>query len=96
MGLTQPQREVVDWLRANRPEQGRVLCEDGVLGNMIPHYTGQETIGGLLGERAPLPHSHASVGYEKVFGRRQMKFFAVAARIARIPEVRSATFRPMR
>jgi len=50
------QTAVLEWLRRNAHHAGRVLCEDEVLGNVLPAATGHEVIGGWIARRALLKH----------------------------------------
>jgi hypothetical protein len=66
-GLGPDQNSVCDLIRGRPEKAGRVICEDGMLGNMLPHRTGRQVIGGLISEHAPLRHAWASVGQGQAF-----------------------------
>ncbi|MBN2301813.1 MAG: hypothetical protein JXN60_04785, partial [Lentisphaerae bacterium] len=74
-GLDPDQQEVVRWLTAEDATlgDGRILCEDGMLGNLLPYLTGREVIGGYIGDQSALVHKWASISPTRLFGweRRQ-------------------------
>lgn len=72
-GLQKEQTQVISWLREHGNLPGRVICEDGILGNMLPYYVDRETIGGLLSYLSPLLHSWTCVGPDRVFGSHRGK-----------------------
>lgn len=65
-GLDKDQLKTIEFLRTNNVNtESRVLCDDGILGNIIPPLTGRPVIGGTMSYDAALPHSWSSV--EKAF-----------------------------
>ena len=60
-GLTNDERRVVEWLLENADHRGRVLCQPAQLGNMLPYYTGRETVGGAISTCANIPHGVVTV-----------------------------------
>ncbi|MBN1671855.1 MAG: hypothetical protein JXR37_12515 [Kiritimatiellae bacterium] len=101
-GVTARQRAAADWLRERAEVPGRVLCEDGALGNLLPYLAGREVIGGLLSDHSPLLHSWACVGLKRAFGfertkadlspmelREYLRLYNVAFAIAASPELKA-------
>lgn len=68
-GLDAAQLRVAEWLRAEGRRDGRVLCQDLRLGDLLPYYTGQAVIGGGVSAVCPLVHSFASASPEQVVQR---------------------------
>jgi hypothetical protein len=55
-GLSASQRELIEWVRESATEPGRILCDEEMLGDMLPVYTGREVLGGSLTRSSPLKH----------------------------------------
>jgi hypothetical protein len=68
-GLDAEQMAVVRWLREHPGRGGRVLCQDEVLGDMLPELTGRAVIGGAVAAQGCLPHRFASIDHHSAFGR---------------------------
>lgn len=64
--LADDERAVAAWCRNVR--NGRVLCENGRLGGLLPYLSGCETIGGIISSQAPLKTNFSGVVPEQVFG----------------------------
>lgn len=67
-GLDRDQRAVVEYVKAHPEREGRVVCENGDLGNAMPLLTRREVIGGQCSVTAPLVHQSISVGRGLAFG----------------------------
>lgn len=61
---------VIEALRGLGPIEGRVLCEDKRLGNVLPYYLDVQVIGGTIGDESVLPHAWTGCGEKGVFGPR--------------------------
>lgn len=68
-GLDGERMAVVRWLREHPGRGGRVLCQDEVLGDMLPELTGRAVIGGAVAAQGCLPHRFASIDDDSAFGR---------------------------
>lgn len=68
-GLDPAALQVAEWLRAEGRRDGRVLCQDLRLGDLLPHYSGQAVIGGGVSAVCPLVHSFASASPEQIAQR---------------------------
>jgi len=60
--------ECVDWIQS-QPKDGRVLCEPGDLGSLLPHLTNREVIGGGVSSQAVVIQGWSHVGDGRAFGR---------------------------
>ena len=58
----------VEWVRA-QPAGGRVLCEAGDLGSLLPHLADREVIGGGVSGQAVVAQGWSHVGEGRAFGR---------------------------
>ena len=54
--LDQERKAIVEWVRTHARRDGRILCDDEQLGDMLPYHTGQEVVGGALTRSSPLAH----------------------------------------
>ena len=68
-GLDAAQRDIVDWLRGEARRDGRVLCQDIRLGDLLPFAAGQAVIGGGVSAVCPLVHTFASASPDQVLQR---------------------------
>lgn len=67
-GLSAEANGCVEWIRSH-PGSGRICCEPGSLGCLLPHLTGREVIGGGVSSQAVLVQGWTHVGDGRAFGR---------------------------
>jgi hypothetical protein len=72
-GIDADQRAAARWLRARRDVPGRVLCENVKMGNALPFFTGQQVLGGTIGDESVLPQNWAGAGVRGPFGIRRRR-----------------------
>ena len=57
--LNEESRSVLEWLRTRARPEGRVLCHDDAMADVLPYYTGLEVLGGAMTRCSPLAHRAA-------------------------------------
>ncbi len=58
----------VEWINS-QPDGGRVVCEPGALGCLLPHLTNREVIGGGVSSQAVVVQGWTHVGDGRAFGK---------------------------
>lgn len=77
-----------EWIRS-QPDGGRVLCEPGSLGCLLPHLTNREVIGGGVSNQAVVVQGWTHVGDGRAFGKPLAEITpAEFVRICRLLDVR--------
>jgi hypothetical protein len=66
-GQNVSQRAVLQWLKTEGHRDGRVLCFDEVLADLVPHFAGQEVLGGGLSRSSPLKHKLSWLNGRDIF-----------------------------
>jgi len=67
-GLSEEERQVVDWVRDWRGS-GRIGCEPDALGNLLPSLAGYEVIGGGISRHSVLVQNWADISSDWSFGQ---------------------------
>jgi hypothetical protein len=67
-GLSLDKQSCIGWVRQH-PSTGRILCEPGDLGNLLPHLTHREVIGGGTSTQAVVPQRWANADRQRAFGK---------------------------
>ena len=89
-GLTADERAALTWIR-EQPTGGRVLCEPGSLGNLLPHLANRQVIGGGTSGQAVVAAGWTHVGASRAFGQPAKEIPpAEFARYCRLFDVRFA------
>ena len=69
-GMDTVARQVVEWMGAHGSREGRVLCQDEMIGSMLPYYSRQQIIGGAGSKHSLLRYGLTSVEAGELFGRK--------------------------
>ena len=63
------ERTVLEWFRTRANREGRVLCRDERLGDLLPPFTGLPVLGGGMTQCSPLAHKESWLRGKRFFER---------------------------